>query len=360
MKIQYDLLPESKRGHLPSDESSLKFGALRTDHMFLMDYSDGEWHSARIIPYSDFNIAPGAICLHYGQTIFEGAKAFRHSDGEIYLFRYDKNITRLNRSADIVCMQNFPEEYHAEAIKRLVDVERDWCPSYPESSLYIRPFMFGTSDMLGVKPSQNYTFCIMLSPSGPYYSGGFSNAIRLLITKEFHRAVKGGTGASKTGGNYVASFRAAEAAHAMGAEQVLYLDATNTQVEEAGAMNHFHVLKDGTFIIPEFSGTILRSITSESILDLAQLNKVKARQEVVKLDAFLEGIRSGEIIEAGGFGTAAAVSSVGSYVFEDGKILQIGDGKPGKYATNLYNLYSAIQTGKDSAPEGWLWQVPHF
>lgn len=360
MKIEYQLLPESKRKQPPSPQDELGFGRLRTNHMFLMDYSDGEWHSARIVPYEALAMWPGAMCLHYGQTLFEGIKAFRRENGEIYIFRGDKNAERLNYSADILCMPSIPVDVQVEALKRLIDVERDWVPGIPESSLYVRPFMFATEDLLGVRPSNNYTFAIMVSPSGPYYKGGFSNAVRLLITQKYHRAAPGGTGEAKAGGNYAASLRPALYAAEHKAAQVLYLSTDNTRVEEAGAMNHYHVLKDGTFIIPEFNDTILRSITSLSVLELARRGDIKARQEVVMLDAFLDGIRSGEIVEAGGFGTAAVVSPVGEYVMDDGSTITVGDGKVGPYSRALYEQYVGIQTGAVPAPEGWLLHVPHY
>ena len=360
MNVRYELLPEAKRKSLPAADVPLGFGALRTDHMFLMNYSKGEWHSPRIVPYGPLELMPGAMCLHYGQTLFEGIKAFRHADGEIHIFRPDKNAERLNHSADVLCMPQIPVAMQLEALYRFIDVERAWCPSVPESSLYIRPFMFAVQDALGVKPSAEYLFCIMLSPSGPYYSGGFSQAVRLLISKQYHRAVSGGTGSSKTGGNYAASLRAGEAAHACGAAQVLYLDASNTTLEEAGAMNHYHVLDDGTFVIPEFNDSILRSITSMSVLELAELGTLKARTERIPLDTFLADIQSGKIIEAGGFGTAAVVSPVGRYLMEDGTEYVVGDGEIGKHSRALYNLYSDFQTGKAPAPAGWLHKVERF
>ena len=360
MNVIYDLVPDNNRQHLPVDQSSLGFGKLRTDHMFVADYYGGDWHDARIVPYAPFSIQPGAVALHYGQTIFEGGKAFLHDDGELYIFRYDQNISRLNSSAEIICMPAVPESLHWEGIYRLLDTERHWCPTAPQSSMYIRPFMFATSDNLAVHASTKYTFCIMVSPSGPYYTGGFSNTVNLLISSTYHRAVAGGTGEAKTGGNYAASLRATEAARAKGCGQVLYLDATNTYVEEAGAMNHFHVLKDGTFIIPRFNGTILRSITSRSVLELADMGRLPAKQEKIALKDLIAGIRSGEVIEAGGFGTAAVVSPVGKYIFEDGTELPIGDGKPGKFSTALYSMYTGFQTGDVPAPEGWLQKVPRY
>ena len=357
MQTVYDLLPAQERKVPPPPGRALGFGLIRTNHMFLMDYSEGEWHSPRSVPYGPIAMAPGAMCLHYGQTLFEGIKAFRHEDGEIYTFRADKNAERLNHSTDILCMPNIPVDVQMDALHRLIDIERDWCPSEPQSSLYIRPFMFATEDALGVRPRKNYTFCILLSPSGAYYKGGFSKAIRLLVSKNFHRAVSGGTGSSKTGGNYVASLRPAEYAHKFNASQVLYLSADNRTIEEAGAMNHYHVLQDGTFIIPEFGDTILRSITSMSVLELAAAGHLKARQEVIVLDDFRADISAGKIVEAGGFGTAAVVSPVGEYVFEDGSTLAVGDGEIGEHSRALYELYSSIQTGTRKGPDGWMVKV---
>ncbi len=359
MSITYELIDEAKRGSI-SNEGDLPFGAMRTDHMFVADYEDGEWKNPRIVPYGPFPVMPGAVVLHYGQSIFEGAKAFLHPDGEIYMFRIDDNIARLNHSADILCMPHMPEAMHKDGLMRLIDVERKWCPSVPESSLYIRPFMFGTQDTLGVKSSSTYTFCLILSPSGPYYAGGFSHPIKLLITQKFHRAVSGGTGTAKCGGNYASSLRAAEYAHSHGAGQVLYLDASNQFIEEVGTMNHYHVLKDGTFIIPEFNDSILRSITSVSVLELAKQGKIKARTEHIRVDEFLNMVRNGDIIEAGGFGTAAVVSPVGAYILENGEEITVGDGTIGKHSRALYEMYSAMQIGKAPAPQGWLTKVPHY
>ncbi len=358
MNIRYELLGKAQRKTPPAKVGS--FGVVRTDHMFMVDYKDGCWHDPRIVPYAPFSIMPGAMALHYGQAIFEGAKAFKHADGEIHAFRLDENARRMNASAEVLVMPEIPVDLQVEAALRLLDVDRDWCPTQAESSMYIRPFMFATQDLLGVKPSKEYIYCIMLSPSGPYYKDGFSKAIKLLITQKFHRAVSGGTGTAKAGGNYAASMRAAEYAYKAGAEQVLYLDASNKYIEEAGAMNHYHVLEDGTFIIPEFNDSILRSITSLSVLELAKLGKIKARQESVALDDFIAGVKTGKIIEAGGFGTAAVVSPVGRYIFDDGSEVTVGDGNIGKHSRALYELYTGMQNGRQPAPAGWLRKVERY
>ena len=248
----------------------LSFGQLRTDHMFLMDYEDGRWIDPRIVPYGPLSLAPGAVVLHYAQEIFEGAKAFLHDDGEVHAFRIDKNAARLNRSGAGVLIPPIPEDDQVQAILSLLDVDRLWAPHQEGASLYIRPFVFGTQDSLGVKPSTRYTFCVFLSPSGPYYPAGFREPVKLLVTRRFHRAAPGGTGAFKTGGNYAASLMAGHVAHEHGASQVLFLDVTDRYIEEAGAMNHFHVTRRGALVIPTFTETILRSITSESVLELGE------------------------------------------------------------------------------------------
>ncbi|MCG9748105.1 branched-chain amino acid aminotransferase [Shewanella sp. Isolate8] len=358
MQINYNLKPASERRTQQfKPEANVGFGNLRTDHMFLMDYRDGEWRDPRIVPYGPFEMAPGAMALHYGQSIFEGAKAFMHDDGEIYTFRLNKNAERLNLSGEVICIPPIPEAMQLAGINALIDVDRLWFPMQDGACLYIRPFVFATEDRLSVSPSQQYTFCVMLSPSGAYYADGFDKAIRLLITERFHRAVSGGTGASKAAGNYAASLRAGKAAAEYGAAQVLYLDANNKQIEEVGAMNHFHVLKDGTIIIPKFTDTILKSITSQSIMELGEALGCEVRQETVMLDKFIADIESGEIVEAGGFGTAAVVSPVGSYIFEDHRVVTVGDGEVGVHTRRIYQVLTDIQKGKRQGPEGWMQKV---
>ena len=358
MEIKYQLKPASqRRTEQFKPDKPLPFGLLRTDHMFIMDYEDGQWSNPRIVPYDNIAISPGAIVLHYGQAIFEGAKAFMHDDGEIYTFRIDKNAKRMNHSAEILCIPHIPEEIQIEAIHALIDVDRLWFPLQEGASLYIRPFIFATQDSLGVHPSATYKFMVILSPSGPYYPAGFTKPIKLLITKRFHRATPGGTGSAKAAGNYAASLRAGEFAKKFGAAQVLYLDVTKTYIEEAGAMNHYHVTKDGTVVIPEFTDTILRSITSESVMELSDRMGIKTKQDRIKIDDFIEGVKSGEIVEAGGFGTAAVVSPVGEYVFEDGSSIVVNNNEIGEITRKIYNYYTSIQTGKIEAPEGWLKKV---
>ncbi len=355
MKIDYQLKPVAQRRteqFVPTED--IGFGQMRTDHMFLMDYIDGEWINPRIVPYGPISMAPGAMALHYGQSIFEGAKAFKQHNGEIATFRLDKNAQRLNYSANIICMPAIDEDIQVQAVHALIDVDRLWFPEQQGSCFYIRPFVFATEDHISLRSSNKYTFCVMLSPSGAYYKNGNNTAIQLLVSKQYHRAVTGGTGSAKVSGNYSASLKAAEAAKSYNASQVLYLDSTNTYIEEVGAMNHFHILKDGTVIIPEFTDTILKSITSQSILALGKELGVTVRQETIALDKFIADIKAGEIIEAGGFGTAAVVSPVGSYIFEDHSVVTVGDGKVGKFTLAMYKLLTEIQSGQYEDVHGWM------
>ncbi len=358
MEIKYQLKNKDQRRNEPlKPKEPLPFGNLRTDHMFIMDYEDGQWQNARIMPYGDIPIAPGAISLHYGQAIFEGAKAFQHEDGEIYTFRLDKNAKRMNKSADILCIPNISEDIQIEAVHTLIDIDRLWFPQQKGASLYIRPFIFATQDSLGVHPSSSYKFMVILSPSGPYYPTGFTRPIKLLISEKFHRAAPGGTGSSKAAGNYAASLKAGEFAKEFGASQVLYLDTTNTYIEEAGAMNHFHITKEGEVVIPEFVDSVLRSITSESIIELQDRLGIKVTQKRVPIKEFIEDVRNGNIVEAGGIGTAAVISPVGEYVFEDGSSITVGNGEIGETTRKIYEYYTAIQTGNIEAPKGWLKKV---
>lgn len=359
MNISINLKSRSERRTEPFKPIEvLPFGKMRTDHMFLMDYNGQEWINPRIVPYGNIGIAPGAVALHYAQQIFEGCKAFMHADKEIYTFRNDQNAARLNRSAEIMCMPTVPVADQLQAIHTLLDIDRLWFPIQDGASMYIRPFMYGSSDMLGVNPSANYTYCVFLSPSGAYYAGGFTKPIRLLLTEYYHRAANGGSGEAKAGGNYGSSLRAGQYAKKVGASQVLYLDATNTYIEEAGAMNHFHVKSDGSVIIPEFTETILKSITSCSFLELStDYFAGQIRQETIVLADFLSGLKSGEITEAGGFGTAAVVSPVGCYIREDGTEHIVGNGEIGPVSHKLYKTLTDMQTGLSPAPQGWVQKV---
>ena len=376
MDIQYDLLPKSERLQQQFEQKEpLGFGGLVSDHMFLMDHSNGEWHSPRIVPYGPFevvdtanhvnrvNVMPNMATLHYSQTIFEGVKAFQHPDGELYTFRLDENVNRLNHSAREMCMAEIPEEVQLEGINALLDVERLWMPQQDNASIYIRPFMFGTGGFLGVKPSSDYVFCTFLSPSGAYFPDGFS-PIKLMLTDKHKRVAPKSVGTAKTGGNYAASLKAAERAKEFGAKQVLYMDATDRFIEETGAMNVYMVTRDGEIIIPQFTDTILESITSRSFLELGDRLGHPVLQEQVSALDFVTDIALGEITETGGLGPEATVAPVGSFIMDLGerkrtrvREMVVGDGQVGSVSTEMYALLTGIQTGEVEDTKDWMQKV---
>jgi|APSaa5957512622_1039677.scaffolds.fasta_scaffold10113_4 branched-chain amino acid aminotransferase len=375
LDIAYNLLPDSERRKEPFvPNETLPFGKLTSQHVFLMDHDHGEWQNPRIVPYNfglkHLDLPFGISVLPYGAGIFEGAKAFEHKNGELYTFRLDENVERLNKSADILCMPEIPEDFQLEGINALLDVDRLCYPQQDGACIYIRPQMFEIDDKRKLGVGEKYIFLVMLSPSGPYYPQGFDTGT-LLIQDRFHRAAPGGTGQAKCGGNYAAARRAGKFAKRLGAQQVLYLDVFNKEIEEAGAMNHYHVTKGGTIVIPEFTDTILESITSRSIISLENRLELPIAQMRIPITEFIDYILSGDIVEAGGLGTAAAVAPIGEYLVDlnnkdltHKKIdvehlgnLRVADGKVGPVSKKMYDLLTGIQTGRYEAPEGWVKKV---
>lgn len=337
----------------------LGFGVLRTDHMFVMNYFNGGWQNPRVVPYGDLQVAPGAIGLNYSQSVFEGIKAFKHSSGSIYIYRADQHAKRFNHSAKLMCMPTIPVADQLQAISSLIDVERDWCPHQVGSSLYIRPLLFADEDCLGVRPSQSFTYCIFLSPSGEYYPHGLSG-ISLLLTRKYQRVLPWGIGTAKTGLNYGSSLYILRHAKKLGAQQMLFADKNGKYIEEAGTMNHFHVTKDRKIIISKFTDSVLKSVTSQSFVALAKRLGYQIKQERILYDDFVRGIKGGHIKEAGGLGTAAVVTPVVRYIFDDGKKITVGDGKVGSITKAMYKLLTDIQSGKAVPPKGWFTLVKHL
>ena len=270
------------------DDSDLTFGTIFTDHMFNMDYSpENGWNNPRIEPYAPIVMDPATMVLHYGQAVFEGLKAYRTDSGEIQLFRPKDNFKRLNRSNHALCIPEFDEDFVFDALKELLKIEKDWVPSAPETSLYIRPTIISMDPFLGVRASYNYRFFIILSPVGVYYSEGF-NPVKIWVTKNHVRAVRGGLGEAKTAGNYAASLYAGEEAHKNGYTQVLWLDGVEQKyVEEVGSMNIFFVIDD-ELITPMLSGSILPGITRDSIITLAKSWDINVSERKISIDEVLE------------------------------------------------------------------------
>jgi len=343
---------KEKKGQRPND-SDLGFGTIFTDHMFNMDYSPEKgWHDARIEPLADLSLSPATMALHYGQAIFEGLKAYKTSQGEIQLFRARDNFKRLNRSAAGLCIPELDIDFLMDALKELLKVEKEWIPTTEGTSLYIRPTIIATDPFLGVRASHTYRFFIILSPVGSYYAAGF-NPVKIWVSTEHVRAVRGGVGEFKTAGNYAASLFASEKAKEEGYAQVLWLDAVERKyIEEVGAMNIFFNIGD-EIITPELNGSILPGITRDSVLQIARQWGMKAVERKVSMEELLQAYKEGRFNEAFGSGTAAVISPVGTIHYGD-TILEIGGGKTGPMAKKFQEAITSIQYGKAEDKHGWI------
>ena len=350
--VTYTSTPKAK----PTDESKLGFGRTFSDHMFLMNYTAGEgWHDGRIVPYAPIELDPSCMVLHYAQEVFEGMKAYRWEDGSIHLFRPYENAKRMQNSNERLCMPAVPEDIFVEAIKELVTVDAEWVPHNPGTSLYIRPFIFATDAHLGVHASNTYLFCIICSPSGSYYPNGMS-PVDIYVESRDVRAVRGGTGFAKCGGNYAASLRAGGEAEKKGYVQVLWLDGVERKyVEEVGAMNVMFKV-GGKVITPMLSGSILPGVTRKSCLDLIKSWGIEVEERLVTAEELFEAAENGTLEEAWGCGTAAVISPIGSMGWEDKKVV-INEGKIGPTAQKLYDTLYGIQSGKVEDSFDWTFKV---
>jgi branched-chain amino acid aminotransferase, group II len=338
----------------PADR--LGFGRHYTDHMFVMDYEEGRgWHSPRIVPYQPITLEPSAMVLHYAQTVFEGLKAFRTADGRIRLFRPELNVKRLNRSCVRLSIPPVDERLALEAIRKLVETDSDWVPEAEGTSLYIRPFIIATEPHVGVAPSATYQFLIIMTPVGAYYAEGIRPVSIMVETRDV-RAVPGGIGDAKTGGNYAASLRAQQEAKKFGSTQVLWLDGVHRRyVEEVGSMNVFFKI-GGSVVTPELGGSILDGVTRNSVLKLLQHWGVKAEERRISIDEIEEAHRAGRLEEAFGTGTAAVVSPIGELV-RDGRKFAINGGEIGPLTAKLYETLTGIQYGRIEDLFGWMMDI---
>jgi branched-chain amino acid aminotransferase len=336
----------------PADESSLGFGKIFTDHMFVMHYATGVgWHDASIVPYGPFTLDPASMCFHYGQEIFEGMKAYRGKDGSIYLFRPMENVKRMNVSAERLCMPPVDPDIFMEALRELVLLEKDWIPGGRGTSLYIRPTMIATEVALGVHAANAYIFYIILCPVGAYYPEGFSPT-KIYVSDTCVRACPGGVGYCKAAGNYAASLYAGQEASEKGYTQVLWLDAlTRSRPEEVGTSNIFFVLGD-TLVTPPLSGSILPGVTRDSILQLARSWGVAVEERQVSMDELMEALSGGMLKEVFASGTAAVVSPVGLICYK-GAEYSINGGSAGPLTVKLYDTILGIQYGEGEDPFRW-------
>ncbi|HOV69270.1 MAG TPA: branched-chain amino acid aminotransferase [Clostridia bacterium] len=337
----------------PADESKLGFGRIFTDHMFTLKYEQGKgWHDPTIQPYSKIEMDPSTSILHYGQTIFEGLKAYRVKDGRILLFRPRDNFLRLNRSADRMCIPNVDVDLALEGLFELLKVEKDWVPSSKGTSLYIRPTIIATEPYLGVHVSTSYLFYMILSPVGAYYSTGLK-PVSIYVEDQYVRAAKGGTGEAKTAGNYAASLIGSKKAEQLGCSQVLWLDAAERKyVEEVGAMNIFFVI-DGVIVTPALSGSILPGITRDSVIKYARFKGLEVQECAISIDEVEEAYEKGKLDEAFGTGTAAVISPVGVLKYKD-KTMVINNGEMGKISAMMYDGLTGIQNAELPDPFGWV------
>jgi branched-chain amino acid aminotransferase len=335
------------------DDTSLGFGTIFTDYMFNMDYSlEKGWHAPRIEPYAPIKMDPATMFLHYGQGVFEGLKAYRIHSGKIQLFRPQENLKRLNRSCRRLCIPEIDENDVLDAMKQLIEIEKEWVPGAPETSLYIRPTIIAMDPFLGVRASHTYRFFIILSPVGAYYPEGF-NPVKILVTSDYVRAVRGGIGEAKTPGNYAASLFAGEQAHDAGYTQVLWLDGVEQKyLEEVGSMNIFFVIDD-EIITPELNGSILPGVTRKSVLELAKHWNEKVSERKISIDELIRAHASGSLKEVFGAGTAAVISPVGQIKYND-QVITINDNQTGPVAKKYYQAITDIQYGKAEDPMGWI------
>jgi len=317
--------------------------------------ADQGWHNPRVVPYGPLTLEPSAAVLHYSQEIFEGLKAYRSPRDTVLLFRPDKNAARLNHSCERMCMPKMEEHLFLSAIKSVVATDRDWVPRAPGTSLYIRPAMIATEPFLGVRPSQSYLFFVILSPVGAYYAEGF-NPVKILVEDHYVRAVRGGTGDAKTGGNYAASLAAAEEAHHKGYTQVLWLDGVERKyVEEVGSMNIAFVI-DNELVTPSLNGSTLAGITRDTVLQLARDWGIRVAERQISIDEVFTAVKNGRLSEVFGMGTAAVISPVCELAYKEEK-LAIGDGTVGPLAQRLFDDISAIQRGLKPDPHGWMMEI---
>jgi branched-chain amino acid aminotransferase len=349
--IDKRVLPPSQRRFRPVDESSLGFGNIYSDHMFCLDYHDGAWRRPRIEPFGFLSLSPAAMCLHYGQEVFEGMKCYRQTSGALALFRPRDNFERLNLSARRVCIPPLDEELCLAALRELILTDQEWVPRGRGTSLYIRPFIIATEPHLGVRPSDEYLFIIITGPVGAYYAAGFA-PIKIYVEPHYTRTAHGGLGEIKTGGNYAASLLAAEEAGRQGFSQILWLDPKDHKyVEEVGSMNMFFVIDDEV-ITPPLSGTILAGVTRDSVLTLARGWGLKATERLLSIDEILEAGRSGRLKEAFGTGTACVISPVGWLSYK-GQEVKVGEGGIGGLTQRLYDEILGLQYG--DRPDSYDW-----
>lgn len=341
------------KSRLPEiDFQSLPFGKVYTDHMFVADFKNNKWQNFKIVPYGPMPVSPATPAIHYGQSIFEGIKAFATDSGEALVFRPQDNLKRMNVSAERMCMPSLPEELFMEGMSTLIDLDRNWIPKAEGCSLYIRPFMFSSDEYIGIRPSDNFTFMIILSPTGPYYS----TPVKVKIETHYTRAVEGGTGFAKAGGNYGGSLYPAKLAQDQGYHQLIWTDGKEHKfVEESGTMNVMFVMND-TLVTPALSDSILHGITRDSVLKLARHWGMKVEERKISVEELVNGLKDGKVTEAFGAGTAATIAHI-DLIGHEGKDYKLPPVENRKFANKVYHELNLLKRGLAPDPFNWIFRV---
>lgn len=336
-----------------TDFSNLIFGKTISDHMFVADYVNGEWTDLRIVPYGPLDLHPANAALHYGQSIFEGMKAYKNEQGEILIFRGDANAKRMNESATRMCMPEIPEEIFMEGLLQLLDLDRNWVPSGKGASLYIRPYMFAMDNYIGVKPSDTYKFIIFTCPVGAYYS----KPVNVKVETEFTRATEGGTGAAKTAGNYAASLFPALQAQREGYDQLLWTDGkSHSKIEESGTMNVMFDINGTLITAPVHTGTILKGITRDSVIQLAKDWEKPLEERFLTVSELQEALENGALREAFGTGTAATIAHIAK-INVNGKDYNLPEKGPDAFSNKVLNELDGIKYGTIPDSRGWIVKI---
>lgn len=334
------------------DFKNVVFGKTFSDHMFVTDYYNQNWHDLRIVPYGDISVSPALSALHYGQAIFEGLKAYKNEAGEVLVFRPQANLERLNKSAERLCMPTLPEEVFMGALTQLLSLDKDWVPAQAGYSLYIRPFMFATDEYIGVRPSETYSFIMFTSPVGAYYT----KPVRVRFETHYTRAAPGGMGFAKAAGNYAAAMYPSQIAHQQGYDQLIWTDGNDHQyIEEAGTMNFMFVINN-TLITPSTTDSILKGITRDSVLQLARDWGMKTEERPVSVKEVVQAIQSGTLQEAFGAGTAATIAHI-AVISHEGKDYTLPEVSRREFSNKVLQTLDGIKTGSLADPHGWVYKV---
>jgi branched-chain amino acid aminotransferase len=350
LKVEIEQVVKSRLS--ATDFDNLPFGMVYTDHMFICDYQGAQWQNPRIVPFGYLPMSPASPAIHYGQSIFEGIKAHRSPTGEILIFRPLDNWKRLNISADRMCMPRLPEELFVESLRELIHLDRQWIPKTEGSSLYIRPFMFSSDEYIGIRPSQRFTYMVILCPVGPYYSA----PVRVKIEEHYTRAVAGGTGYAKAGGNYGGSIYPAKLAQDQGYQQLIWTDGKEHKyIEESGTMNVMFVVDD-TLITPALSDSILAGITRESVLTLARDWGMKVEERKVSVEEIVNGLKSGRVKEAFGAGTAATIAQIITIAHNDIDY-NLPPVEQRTFSNKVLKELNAIKYGTKRDERGWTYRL---